>query len=164
MMKLMGSLLVFTSGGMVWTYRRQSRRRQRTLLGDLAAALDRMEAEIRLNRTPMPMLLNKLSETGGEVAALFAGAARDMTAGEPPSDAWRRAVDTLPLSECGKRALLEIGTAMHGSEENICKAIELASDTLRDELSRLERQRPAEDRQTTALCFSAAALVVILLI
>lgn len=165
MMKLVGSVLVFAAGGMVWTYRRQGRRRQRELLGELAAALERMSAEIRLNRTPLPTLLQKLAEAcGSEASALFVETNRALAAGDTPLEAWRRAVDALPLSESERRALLEIGTAMQGSEENICKAIVLASDALRDSLFQLERQRPAEDRQTTALCFSAAALVVILLI
>ena len=40
----------------------------------------------------------------------------------------------------------------------------LARKELQNSLSQLEKQRPEEEKRTAALCFSAAALLVILLI
>ncbi len=45
-----------------------------------------------------------------------------------------------------------------------CKGILLARKELQNSLSQLEKQRPDEEKRTAALCFSAAALLVILLI
>ena len=54
--------------------------------------------------------------------------------------------------------------SLQGDEENACKGVSLARKTLQNSLKKLEDQRPDEDKRATALCFSAAALVVILLI
>ena len=45
-----------------------------------------------------------------------------------------------------------------------CKGILLARKELQNSLSQLEKQRPEEEKRMAALCFSAAALLVILLI
>lgn len=165
MRELLGSLCIFAAGGVVWSRRRQGRRRQRELLWELAAALDQMEAEIRLERTPLPLLFRHMvQESGQETEGLFAAVARAVTAGEAPSVSWRRAVSALPLSEGDERVLIRVADAMQDSETNICKVMSLASDSLRKSLSVLEARRSEEDKRATALCFSTAALLVILLI
>ena len=107
MMKLLGSLCVFAAGAMAWYVQRQERRNRRNRLGELIAALDRMETEIRLARTPMPRLLERLAaERHGETAAFLAAVSRGLKGGEPPAAAWDRAVGELPLPEEEQRALL----------------------------------------------------------
>ena len=79
MMKLLGSLCVFAAGAMAWYVQRQERRNRRNRLGELIAALDRMETEIRLARTPMPRLLERLAaERHGETAAFLAAVSRGL--------------------------------------------------------------------------------------
>lgn len=165
MMKLLGSLCVFAAGAMAWYVQRQERRNRRNRLGELIAALDRMETEIRLARTPMPRLLERLAaERHGETAAFLAAVSRGLKGGEPPAAAWDRAVGALPLPEEEQRALLTLADSLQGDEESACKVVSLARKTLQNSLKKLEDQRPDEDKRATALCFSAAALVVILLI
>ena len=165
MMKLLGSLCVFAAGTMAWYVQRQERRNRRNRLGELIAALDRMETEIRLARTPMPRLLERLAaERHGETAAFLAAVSRGLKGGEPPAAAWDRAVGALPLPEEEQRALLTMADSLQGDEESTCKGVSLARKTLQNSLKKLEDQRPDEDKRATALCFSAAALVVILLI
>ena len=88
MMKLLGGLCVFAAGAMAWYVQRQERRNQRNRLGELIAALDRMETEIRLARTPMPRLLERLAaERPGATAAfwrLFPGGRRGENRLPPP--------------------------------------------------------------------------------
>lgn len=165
MIKLLGSLCVFAAGGLVWSYRLQERRRRHRLLSELTAALDAMEAELRLTRMPLPRLLERLAETcGGEVSDLFRRAANGLKAGELPQAAWEQALAGLPLPGEDRQTLLRLADILQGDEESACKGISLASNALRSRLERWERQRPEEDKRATALCFSAAALVVILLI
>ena len=156
MMKLLGSLCVFAAGTMAWYVQRQERRNRRNRLGELIAALA---------RTPMPRLLERLAaERHGETAAFLAAVSRGLKGGEPPAAAWDRAVGALPLPEEEQRALLTMADSLQGDEENACKGVSLARKTLQNSLKKLEDQRPDEDKRATALCFSAAALVVILLI
>ena len=165
MTKLLGSLCVFAAGGMVWWSRRQERQKKRRLLSDLIAALGRMETEIRLARIPLPRLLKRLAEgCGEETRAFFQDASRGLEAGETLAAAWNRAVEKLGLPDGDKQVLLTLQETMQGDEMSACKGISLASEKLRNRLKELDNQRPEEEKRATALCFSAAALVVILLI
>ena len=164
MTKLLGSLCVFAAGGMVWYLRRKERRSRRTLLADLIATLDGVETGIRLTRTPLPRLLAQAAERGGAAAAFFKAVSRGLTAGERPTAVWRRAAVELPLSGPERNALLTLAEAAQGDEESACKGISLVRKTLEESLRQMEKQRMEEDRRSAALCFSAAALTVILLI
>ena len=165
MTKLLGSLCVFAAGAMAWYCQRQERWKRRCLLAELIAALGRMETEIRLARTPLPRLLGQLAaERRGAAAAFLRTVSRGLTAGEPPAPVWERAAAALELPEEQQRALLSLAEALQGDEESACKAILLARENLQNSLVQMEKQRPEEDKRATALCFSAAALVVILLI
>ena len=165
MTKLLGSLCVFAAGGMVWWSRRQERQKKRRLLSDLIAALVRMETEIRLTRIPLPRLLKRLAEgCGEETRAFFQDASRGLEAGETFAAAWNRAVEKLGLPDGDKQVLLTLQETMQGDEMSACKGISLAMEKLRNRLKELDNQRPEEEKRATALCFSAAALVVILLI
>ena len=165
MMKLLGSLCVFAAGAMTWYCQRQERRNRRRLLAGLIDALGRMETEIRLARTPLPRLLGQLAaEHRGAVAAFLRTVSRGLTAGEPLVPVWERVAAALELPEEQQRTLLSLAEALQGDEESTCKAILLAQENLQNSLAQMEKQCPEEDKRATALCFSAAALVVILLI
>lgn len=165
MTKLLGSLCVFAAAGTVWLRRLRERQRRRQLLAALVSSLDRMETALRLTRAPLPRLLEQLAgEDGGAASDLFRRTSRALRAGEPPRQAWEGALAALPLAEEDKQPLLTLADALQGDEESACKGISLASEVLRQRLEKQEAQRGEEDKRATALCFSAAALLVILLI
>ena len=131
----------------------------------MIAALGQMETEIRLTRMPLPRLLKRLAEgRGEETRAFFQDTSRGLEAGETFAAIWNRAVEKLELPDGDKQAFLALQETMQGDEISACKGISLVSKKLQNRLKELENQRPEEDRRATALCFSAAALVVILLI
>ena len=131
----------------------------------MAAALDYMETSIRLNRTPLlPLFRQTARGRCHEVSQLFEGSAAALAAGRSPEIVWCQAVSCLPVSETDKRALSELVNALQGDETSACKGILLARKELQNSLSQLEKQRPDEEKRAAALCFSAAALLVILLI
>ena len=156
MIKLVGSLCVLFAGGSVWWLQHQEQRRRRQVLAELASTLERMETAIRLNRTPRGRC--------HEVSQLFERSAAALAAGRSPEIVWCQAVSCLPVSETDKRALSELVNALQGDETSACKGILLARKELQNSLSQLEKQRPEEEKRMAALCFSAAALLVILLI
>lgn len=165
MSKLLGSLCVFAAGGMLWFRRHQEGKQRRQLTADLAAALEQMAGEIRLRKTPLHQLLTRVSEgRSREAAAFFRGVAQAMAAGKAPGAAWRREVETLPLSEGDRLALRDLMDALVGDEEGACRGLSMAVNVLWSSLAEMERRRPEEEKRATALCFSAAALLVILLI
>lgn len=165
MIKLVGSLCVLLAGGSVWWLQHQEQRRRRQVLAELAAALDYMETSIRLNRTPLlPLFRQAARGRCHEVSRLFDRGAAALAAGKSPETVWCQAVSSLPVSETDKRALSELVNALQGDETSACKGILLVREELQNSLSQLEKQRPDEEKRTAALCFSAAALLVILLI
>ena len=165
MIKLVGSLCVLFAGGSVWWLQHQEQRRRRQVLAELASTLERMETAIRLNRTPLlPLFRQAARGRCHEVSQLFERSAAALAAGTPPESVRWQPVPCLPVSETDKRALSELVNALQGDETSACKGISLARKELQNSLSQLEEQRPDEEKRTAALCFSAVALLVILLI
>ena len=174
MRTLAGSALIL--GGGLWAFLRVrgEHRRRRNLLSDLLLALERMGEEIRMARTPLPHLLDRLAAACRACvcsssfrprcsAARFSrAAARAARSGEDVGAVWRREAAALPLEPRDIEALrsLDLG----GDEESICKGISLVTRALTRSLEESDARRPQEEKRTAALCFSAAALLVILLI
>lgn len=163
MVKLLGSLCILAGGGLAWWFQAQERRRRRETLSDLIMVLRQMSEEIRISRTPLPALLQKLAANcGGEAAELFQTAAKAASRGEQLTEVWREGVEQLPLEVREKEILREMDFS--GDEEKLCKGISHVTYRLAQSAEELERRRPEEEKRTTALCFSGAALLVILLI
>lgn len=166
MLKLLGSACVLAGGVLARCLYGIERRRELDTLSDLLAVLRRMAEEIRMARTVLPVLLERLpaAHCGLEAGAFFHAVSQEIRRGGDLRAAWCRGADLLPLSDAGKSALRELGESLCGDEENICKAISLAVHALEREAEEMIRLRPEEARRATALCMSAAALLVILLI
>lgn len=163
MRKLVGSLLILTGGGLVYFRQTRERRRRRQVLSDLLTALRRMGEAVRMTRTPLPRLLEALAEDcGPDAAGLLRAAATAAARGEDVEAVWRAGAAALPL---GERDRTLLGTlALRGDEESICKGINLVTYGLAEDLEAMEHRRGEEDKRQAALCFSGAALLVILLL
>lgn len=163
MLRALGSLLILCGGGMAYLMQRRERRRRREVLWDLRRALERVGEEIRMARTPLPRLLESLAgDCGPDASALLRTAASAAAQGEDLTEIWRRGAAALPLEERAMTALSELN--LRGDEENICKEVSLVTNCLADCYEQMERRRSEEDKRAAALCFSGAALLVILLI
>lgn len=165
MVKLLGSLCVLAGGAMVRWVQAAERRHRRDTLSDLLTALRRMAEEIRMARTPLPDLLERLArDCGPDCAAFFHAVSDAARQGGEVSAVWASAAEGLPLSDGDRAALRDLGDNLRGDEEKVCKAVSLVIYSLTKSAEEQDRNRPQEDRRATALCFSAAALLVILLI
>ena len=151
MLSLFGSLLILSGGLLAWQCHHADRQRRRDTLNDCVTALEHMSEEIRMARTPLPQLMEKLArDCRPDAAALFL------------SVVWKRGVETLPLDSKDQETLM--GLDLTGDEENLRKGISLAVHRLQSTAEEWERRRPDEEKRAAALYFSAAALLVILLI
>ena len=164
MTKLLGSILVLGAslGGMTIQLRERNRRRRTRL--DLLDGLRQMGEEIRIARTPLPCLLERAAERGGEAGHFFRAAAHALREGEGVDDAWKKGAGALPLEEEERRALQEMSWRFGGDEESLCSAIALACAVLQRHGEEEERCRGMEEKRSAALWGSAGALAVILLI
>lgn len=165
MLKLLGSLCVVSGGGLAWYIQRAERRRERDTLSDLLRAFRRMEEEVRMARTPLPELLKTLAkDCDAPASAFFEAVSRAAAGGENLPRVWRTRAETLPLGVMDKSAVSALALDLQGDEEKVCKAIFHVTNTLANSAGEAERKRPEKEKQAAALWFSAAALLVILLI
>ena len=161
-LKLAGGFCVM--GAAVWLLGRMQTEQKRRLivLEELVSVLEFMGDEIRMNRTPMPVLLLRAAAGRCDEVVNFLDAARSNRGGL--AEDWRLAAVNLTLPETEKRMLAELGRSLTGDEERACRGLALISTHLRNELRR-QREAAAESRKRkTALCLSGAAFVIILLI
>lgn len=126
----------------------------------LAAALEAMEAEVRLLLTPMPKLLRRAAAK----EAFFGRVLSGLSSGVAPGEAWRAAADTLPLPSEEQELLAALGERVSGDEEHACAALTLAASRLRRRYDEVESRRRQTERLTTSLCVSASLLLAILLL
>lgn len=165
MLKLIGSGCILGAGFLLRTFQVQEHRRGIDALRDLLAALGRMENEIRLNRTPLPRMLERLGlDCGVDVEEFFRAVSQAVREGERLPAAWRSAAVSLPISPAGQASVAEIGQKLGGDEEEICNGISLASNSLKGELEQKLTGQADFEKRSTALCLSGAALLAILLI
>lgn len=165
MLKGLGALCVLLGGLLLRHNQVASLRRKVDTLSDLLAALYRMAEEIRMARTPLPQLLNRLAvERSAPVATFFSAVSTSAQQGETVMETWRRAAEDLPIEQNSLTVLKELAIGMNGDEESVCKAISLACMNLSHHLEELRCHQSETEKRTTALCLSATALLVILLI
>lgn len=163
MLKLAGSICILAGGALVWWLLTMERRRRRNTLQDLMVAFRKMGEEIRIMRTPLPRLMEALAaDCTGEAADLFRSTGEAARQGKGMTEIWRQSTDVLPLSFRDREIIR--GLDLQGDEEKVCKEISLVVQRLAGSAASMERTGPEETRRTTALCFSGAALLVILLI
>lgn len=153
------------SAGVLARYRMAvENRRVLAALSDLAAALEFMGDEIRLNRTAMPLLLLKAGAGRGRDTMAFFAVVRAESGKTGLAEAWRKAAGSLPLPEREAGVIAETGAYLLGDEERACRGLAAAVKQLRRELERRNSGAVEASRRSTALCLSASALIVILLI
>ena len=151
-------------GAAVWLLGRMRMEEKRRLivLEELVSVLEFMGDEIRMNRTPMPVLLGRAVAGRCEEVASFLDAVRSNHCGL--TEGWRKAAENLPLPETEKRMLAELGQSLVGDEERACRGVASVSAHFRKELQRQLDTAAEALKRKTALCLSAAAFVIILLI
>ena len=165
MLKLLGSICIFGGGILVWWVQVADCRRELDTLTELASLLGHMAEEIRMTRTPLPLLLDRLKQGRTTAAANFLEkVSATARRGDSVTLAWQEASGGLPLEDEEMAVLWEAGTCLTGDEAHICQGLMLASARLSQSAEEKRRRKPERERRATALSFSAAALLVILLI
>ena len=164
MLKLLGSVCIATAGTLMRYRVIREERRRTELIREAAAALETMDHEIRLNRTPMPRLLRKTGNgRGREVAEFFASVGMRCEE-QGMAEAWRGAAEKLSLPPRERQLLAELGNCLQGDEQQVCRGLETAAAALTKSLERRRVTAAEAEKRSTALCFSGAALLIILLI
>lgn len=161
MLRALGAALILGASLAARRLALEEGRRTQRLRRDLAAALEAMEAEIRLLLTPFPSLLRK---DYGETCSFFAkSVCLYLNMGRALPEAWRAAAENLPLPEAERRAVSSMSLRLDGDEASVCAALRLTAEELR----RFAREAaPAErlrERNITVFSVSIGLLLIILL-
>lgn len=165
-MKVLGSFLILLGFGAAWVGELRRWRRETETLDELIAALEGISGGVRLTRTPLPRLLRRLGRARRDkaVGAWLTEVAEALERGEPLRPVWESACLRLPVEEDAREAVAGLGYKLSGDETEICKGIELVTNWLRKREEERRREKRDRTRQTTAVCFSGAALLIILLL
>ena len=161
-LKLAGGFCIM--GAAVWLLgqMRMEQKRRLMVLQELVSVLEFMGDEIRMNRTPMPVLLRRAIEGRCDEVANFLAAVRSGSRGL--TEDWRKGAERLSIPETEKRMLADLGQSLTGDEEQACRGLALVCAHLRKELQRQLDAAVEALKRKTALCLSGAAFVIILLI
>jgi len=163
--KALGSLFILVGFGAAWAGELRRWRQETETLSQLIAAMEALSSRIRLTRMPLPRLLRELGQVRqGAVAAWLTGLAESLERGEPLRTTWDAACRRLPVEDDVRETVAELGYKLSGDETEICKGIELATGWLRKKMEERSRKKRDWTRQATAVCFSGAALLIILLL
>lgn len=165
MIRGLGCLLILSGGvGAEVLHARASRRLLETLEG-FSALFERMETEIRLNRTPLVQLMRRLLPgTRREVRQFLGAAVQAAERGASLPGAWRRESGNLTADAHTRSLIREVGDKLCGDEESACRALRLAAQQLAAGAEKLRRERGDKERRAAVLYVSAAAFLVILLL
>jgi stage III sporulation protein AB len=162
-LKLLGSLLISGAGVAALVRELRAQRNAYTQLCALRSALESMGDAIRLERVPLPRLLARTGATcGRSVRWFFSAVAGALEQDVPLPAAWRRSAGA--WSPEIRRILDELGEKLCGDEEQACKGIQLACNSLTRIIEDTESHRREREQRSAAVCLSAAALLIILLI
>lgn len=163
MLKGAGCLLLLGAAGAVQLSLMGEHRRELELLAGLEAALERMAETVRLERMPMPRLIQRLSRSGAEVVRpFFACVLAGMKRGESLETAWKAAVEELHPAAQVRELLLELH--LDGDEETVVAQLRHAAQGVERCRTEKRRQRREKEKLSASLSFSAAALAILLLI
>lgn len=159
-MKWLGSALIFCGGFWWWRLCLMGRQREQQTLERLLAALYQLREGIRMTRMSLPQLL----EQAAEEELFFGKVLRELRKHEELDKAWEQAAEDLPLPAQSRKAWRWLGGRLTGDEQSVLQAMAYAEQIMEQERRRMAEEKAEADHRTTAMCFSAAALAVILLL
>lgn len=156
-------MAIFGAGLMLrGTILSKARREERTMRS-LRDALSALEREITLTLTPLPVLFTRGGY--GEIAdAFFASVSEGLLTGGTLRDCWASSARLLTLPQAEKDRVARLGASLGGDEEAVCRALRAMEDELSEAMEARERERTQRERVTTALCVSASAFLLFILI
>lgn len=159
-MKWLGSILICCGGFWWWQLCLAERRRQQHTMEQLLSALYQLREGVRMTRMPLPRLL----ERAAEEVPFFGRVLRELQKNEELTAAWEQAAEELQLPPQSEKAWRWLGGRLTGDEQYVLQAMTHVERILEQERQQTAAQKGEADRRTAALCFSATALAVILLL
>lgn len=165
MNKLVGSCFLIIGGVLFRWVQLRERKRQRDCLESILSALRWMEGEIDGQQRPLPTLFRELAQRGTpESQGFFRTLDEGVRMEQRLDQNWKAAAEVLPLPEECLRILSTLGEQLNCPTERACAAIQQVYHRLEHEREQMEAESPQAEKQLTVFSFSAATLLIVLLI
>ena len=165
MLRILGCALIFGGGAAAAALHARASLREVEILGALCHVLGCMESDIRLNQTPLPRLLMKLSlQSEGELRCFLQTVGKAAEGDRFTVSLWRRSCGQLPLGNYERGLMEELGDKLSGDEESLCRALSQTREQLLTAYDDHRCTRGEKERRNAAVCLSASAFVMILLL
>lgn len=165
-MKLMGTIFLAVGCGLFLRDHIRAERRKTRLLKEMAQAFSFMAGEIRCSLAPIPRLMRLCREKCGKISAAFFQAVEEaLSCGESLESAWEKGCLALELPEGGgKEAIAALGTAFTHDEEAVLRHLDEAERRLSAEAAQRRGIQREKEKLWTALCFSGAGLLWLMIV
>ena len=163
-MKALGIWCILSVGVLSMLLYLKEQARQKNLRHQLLTFLLLMQGEIRYRQTPLPSLFRRFAQEPGSAGSFFAAVGKSLEADpdRPLSRHWLGALDCLPREQ--QEWMERLGRSLDGDEQSIQKALDLAIRELEEQKRQREQEQRGKARLWCGLCFSAACLLILLLI
>jgi len=158
MLKVLGGLLILAGGGIICTRRIRASRHELTAVREWIAALEKMVGEIRWKNTPLPDIACGMKGMGtpGPVMAAVAEPGN-----RPLQEVWQTSTARVQPPEVGE---ILCRLALSGDSESLLGELQYASEQLKHLLQEKQRCQKEGEKLCLTLSFSAAGLLIVLLI
>ena len=163
MLHLTGAALLLAASALLRRAILSRARQQRRTLRALSECFLSLAQSVHATLAPFPSLLETMPREGA-AGTFFSSVRALLSCGETLPGAWRTAAEALPLSERERSAVESLASALGGEEESVCTALHRASAELLSAERALHAREREDGRVVSALCFSGALLLGILLL
>ena len=163
MLHLTGAALLLAASALLRRAILSRARQQRRTLRALSEGFLSLAQAVRATLAPFPALLETMPREGA-AGTFFSSVRALLSCGETLPGAWRTAAEALPLSERERSAVDSLAPALGGEEESVCTALHRASAELLSAERALHAREREDGRVVSALCFSGALMLGILLL
>lgn len=163
MLHLTGAALLLAASALLRRAILSRARQQRRTLRALSEGFLSLAQAVRATLAPFPALLETMPREGA-AGTFFSSVRALLSCGETLPGAWRTAAEALPLSERERSAVESLASALGGEEESVCAALHRASAELLSAERALHAREREDGRVISALCFSGALMLGILLL
>ena len=157
-LRLLGSALLVAAGAMLGHGKLAEMERRARCLRELCAALGRMEGEIDALQSPLRDVFSRLTD------CMFFRLVSAGFGAEPLEKLWRRAAETLPLSEAERETLGNLGGVLGRCDaQRQAGEIGLVRRRLAESADALEREIAARGRRFAGLGAAFGAMLAAVL-
>ena len=165
MTKLLGSCLLIIAAVSMQFIQKLTQVNSLNAMSDLHELMRRLSMQIRLRRAPLTELLEDIqADESQEINTLLQNLRSQLHSENFTKEKWNQLVECLSVPDSCKKTISRLWDCFHADETEILNGLELAESQLAAEIKKREKTAKPEQQKFVAVTFSAAILLIILLV